>query len=116
VIEPEFADLSNLNRYMLLLHSHLDAQKAKEFEEICAGTGLAIEPVPKRYEAKEVEAIRLRAVALVGVDDIPSRWLVQRAKPTWLGVGATTHWSAMASFHAPKAGFSDGAFLASTRA
>jgi len=104
VIEPDFADLSNLNRYMLLLHSHLGAQKAKDLEEICAGTGLAIEPVPKRYDAKEVEAIRLRAVALVGVDDIPSRWLVQRAMPTWLGVGATTHWSAMASFHAPGVG------------
>jgi hypothetical protein len=104
VIEPDFADISNLNRYMLLLHSHLGAQKAKDLEEMCAGTGLRIEPVPKRYEANEVEAIRLRAIALVGVDDIPSRWLVQRAKPTWLGVGATTHWSAMASFHAPGVG------------
>jgi hypothetical protein len=104
VIEPDFADLSNLNRYMLLLRSHLGAQKAKDLEEMCAGTGLAIEPIPRRYEAKEVDAIKLREVALVGADDIPSRWLVQRAKPVWLGVGATTHWSAMASFHAPDAG------------
>ena len=104
VIEPDFADLSNLNRYMLLLHSHLGTQKAKDLEEMCAGTGLAIEPIPKRYEATDVEAIRLRETVLVGVDDIPSRWLVQRAKPTWLGVGATTHWSAMASFHEPGAG------------
>lgn len=104
VIEPDFADLTNLNRYMLLLHSHLGAQKAKDLEEMCAGTGLAIEPIPKRYELKAVEAIGLREVALVGVDDIPSRWLVQRAKPVWLGLGATTHWSAMASFHVPGAG------------
>jgi hypothetical protein len=104
VIEPDFADLTNLNRYMLLLHSHLGAQKAKDLEEMCAGTGLVVEPIPKRYERKVVEAIGLREVALVGVDDIPSRWLVQRTKPKWLGVGATTHWSAMASFHVPGAG------------
>jgi hypothetical protein len=104
VIEPDFADLTNLNRYILLLHSHLGAQKAKDLEELCAGTGLAIEPIPKRYEPKEIDAIALRDFALVGVDDIPSRWLVQRARPKWLGIGATTHWSAMASFHLPDEG------------
>ena len=104
VIEPDFADLSNLNRYMLLLHSQLGAQKAKDLEEMCTGSGLVIEPIPKRYEPKQVEAIALRELALIGVDDIPSRWLVQRAKPTWLGIGATTHWSAMASFHVPGVG------------
>ena len=35
----------------------------------------------------------------VGVDDIPTRWAVQRTWPDWLVVGATTHWSSMASFH-----------------
>jgi hypothetical protein len=49
VIEPEFADLTNLNRYMLLLRSHFGAQKAKDLEEMCAGTGLAVTPIPKRY-------------------------------------------------------------------
>jgi len=104
VIEPEFAELTNLNRYMLLLHSHLEAQKAEDLEEICAGTGLEIAPIPRRYEPKTAEAIGLSEVVLVGVDDIPSRWLVQRAEPAWLSVGATTHWSAMASFHVPGAG------------
>jgi hypothetical protein len=36
---------------------------------------------------------------VVGTDDIPARWDVQRSGPAWLAVGATTHWSAMASFH-----------------
>jgi hypothetical protein len=36
---------------------------------------------------------------LVGTDDIPVRWQVQAEKPPWLGIGATTHWAAMASFH-----------------
>jgi hypothetical protein len=104
VIEPEFAELTNLNRYMLLLHSHLEAQKAEDLEEICKGTGLVVTPIPRRYEPKTTQAIGLSEVVLVGVDDIPSRWLVQRAEPAWLGVGATTHWSAMASFHVPGAG------------
>jgi hypothetical protein len=104
VIEPDFAELTNLNRYMLLLDSHLGAQKAEDLEEMCTGTGLAVGSVAKRYEPKTAEAIGLREVVLVGVDDIPSRWLVQRAVPAWLGVGATTHWSAMASFHVPGAG------------
>jgi hypothetical protein len=33
----------------------------------------------------------------VGVDHIPTRWLVQQM-PRWFGVGATTHWSAGTSF------------------
>ena len=41
---------------------------------------------------------------MVGVDDIPTRWLVQRHAPDWLAVGATTHWSAMASYHEPGVG------------
>jgi hypothetical protein len=101
VIEPEFADLSNLNRYMLLLHSHLVAQKAEDLSVVCAASGLAVAPIPTRYEPESIETVGLREIVLAGVDDIPSRWLVQRAGPTWLGIGATTHWSAMASFHVP---------------
>ena len=99
VIEPDFADLSNLNRYMLLLRSHLGAQKAKDLEDIAAATGLVVEPIAKRYDPEHAGSIALRDWVLVGVDDIPSRWLVQRANPKWLGIGATTHWSAMSSFH-----------------
>ncbi|MFQ3458878.1 hypothetical protein PMN64_36965 [Bradyrhizobium sp. UFLA01-814] len=101
VIEPDFADLTNLNRYMLLLRSHDGAQKAKDLEEMCAGTGLAIMPIPERFGPETAHSVGLSGVVLVGVDDIPSRWLVQRTWPAWLGVGATTHWSAMASFHVP---------------
>jgi hypothetical protein len=99
VIEPDFADLTNLNRYMLLLRSHVGAQKAIDLEEVCAGTGLEITPAPERFGPETASSLSLRDVVLVGVDDIPSRWVVQRTWPAWLGVGATTHWSAMASFH-----------------
>jgi hypothetical protein len=101
VIEPDHADLSNLNRYMMLLQSYARARarKTEDLARACAGTGLAIEPVNERYEPGRMPSIELGRSALVGVDEIPTRWLVQRANPEWLGIGATTHWSAMASFH-----------------
>lgn len=101
VIEPDTADVSNLNRYMLLLRSRLKEPKAVDLAAVLTGSGLTIVPVPKRYEESELSLLLpLASSVLVGVDDIPTRWLVQRADPAWLGVGATTHWSAMASFHA----------------
>ena len=99
VIEPDCAALSNLNRYMLLIHSHLETCKAQDLAAICQGTDLDIEPVNERYEKRHVDSGELAQSVLVGVDDIPTRWLVQRANPERLGIGATTHWSAMASFH-----------------
>jgi hypothetical protein len=99
IIEPDIATLSNLNRYMLLVRSHLETRKAEDLAVVCEGTGLDIEPLNERYEQPLSDTIKLANLVLVGVDDIPTRWLVQRAKPEWLGVGATTHWSAMASFH-----------------
>jgi hypothetical protein len=100
VIEPDTADTSNLNRYMLLRRSRIKEDKARDLAALLAGSGLTIEPVPRRYEPGQLPLLPpLAASVLVGVDDIPTRWLVQRAGPDWLGVGATTHWSAMASFH-----------------
>lgn len=99
VIEPEHSDLSNLNRYMLLLRSHLESLKARDLAAICGETGIKVEPINERYDQDQAARINLAPAVLVGVDDIPARWLVQRAKPDWLGIGATTHWSAMASFH-----------------
>lgn len=94
VIEPDTADLTDLNRYIF-------CSKANDLAAVLAGSGLTIVPVPSRYELTELSSLlQLAASVLVGVDDIPTRWLVQRAGPDWLGVGATTHWSAMASFHA----------------
>lgn len=61
---------------------------------------LRLVPVDCRYEASTVRQIGpLARRVLVGVDHNPSRWEVQKAAPDWLGIGATTHWCAMASFH-----------------
>jgi hypothetical protein len=99
IIDPQRSELSNLNRYMLLLYSQIGDPKARELAELLGG-GLHFEPIAQRYEPGLLETIRpLAPAVVVGVDDIPTRWAVQRASPEWLVVGATTHWSAMASFH-----------------
>lgn len=104
VIEHDLTSLSNLNRYMLLLRSRMKSSKAEDLAAIVTG-GLDIKPVPMRFEASLLDAIGpLAPVVLVGVDDIPSRWAVQQANPEWLAIGATTHWSAMASIHEPGRG------------
>lgn len=99
LIEPDVADLTNLNRYMLLTRSQLHIPKARDLTAICTPS-LRLEPIEKRYEPGILKSLGSFAPSvLVGVDDIPTRWAVQQANPAWLGIGATTHWSAMASFH-----------------
>jgi hypothetical protein len=99
VIEPDIAEITNLNRYMLLLTDHLGGAKANHLAGLDLGS-LTIKPLPWRFKSKHsLGALGPRV--LVGVDHIPTRWTVQRARPRWLGIGATTHWSAMASCHSP---------------
>jgi len=99
VIEPEVGDLTNLNRYSLLRRSRTTLLKAVDLAEMGLA-GLRIEPIVERYDTEFRQKLGTHAPAvLVGVDDIPSRWEVQAASPQWLGVGATTHYAAMASYH-----------------
>ena len=108
IIEPERGDLTNLNRYALLLRSRLAEFKADDLARWAltgALGGLQLTPVIARYDAALAETLAPQALAvLVGVDDIPTRWAVQAQRPKWLGVGATTHYSAMASYHTPGLG------------
>jgi hypothetical protein len=100
VIEPDSGDVTNLNRYMLLRRSHLGQRKASDLAAELNDTGLATTPFNSRFKKSTLATIApLASRVLVGVDDIPSRWLAQRQDPGWLAVGATSHWSAMASFH-----------------
>lgn len=99
VIEPESSDISNLNRYALLRRSRVGTPKVDDLAYWASG-GLSIQPVIARYDTDfQRKHQPLSSVVLVGVDDIPSRWAVQAASPDWLAIGATTHYSAMASYH-----------------
>ncbi len=101
VIDDTLSDLSNLNRYQLLRRSRVLCSKVDTLCETNLG-GLKIQPVRARYHEGTATALGpLSKHVLVGVDHIPTRWLVQQAQPHWLGIGATTHWNAMASVHGP---------------
>ena len=99
VIDIDCGELSNLNRYALLLRSMIEGLKVSTLASMNL-SGLHLEPVPIRYDLETASIIRpLASSVFVGVDHIPTRWDVQKAMPNWLGIGATTHWSSMASFH-----------------
>lgn len=100
IIEHDSITFSNLNRGMLFRRSH-KGPKAKILASYTSQQ-FKIMPAVSRFELRTyAELGRLADAVLVGVDDIPVRWDVQKAWPKWLGVGATTHYSAMASFHTP---------------
>jgi hypothetical protein len=84
---------------MLFLRSRLQQSKAVELARY-ERDGFSIIPLTKRYSPETTHEISpLADAVMVGVDDIPSRWEVQKAWPSWLGIGATSHYSAMASYH-----------------
>lgn len=93
VLDDDWSALSNLNRNALLRRSALDRPKVEDLVRF--SDGLEIVPEPVRY----VEGMPLADHVLVGVDDIPSRWAVQRGNPGWVGVGATEGFGVMASSH-----------------
>jgi hypothetical protein len=100
VIEPERSDASNMNRYMLLLDRELGRSKVESLSGLALG-GLRVEPLPHRFDERSLpRLLPLRDRVLVGVDDIPSRWFIQAQWPSWLGIGATSHFGAMSSWHA----------------
>jgi hypothetical protein len=98
VFEPDTAEFSNLNRYLLLRRSQCGGHKAT-----LISTGLpsafCIAAVPKCFDETSASCTALVSTVVVGVDHIPSRWLVQEQWPHWLAIGATSHWCAMASYH-----------------
>jgi hypothetical protein len=102
ILEYTGSDDSNLNRYMLLLRSQVGEPKLESLLRTEVG-GLRLTGCPVRYDADSLRRVGTLALAvLVGVDHVPTRWFVQSQHDGWLGIGATTHWNAMASFHDPQ--------------
>lgn len=103
IFEPDILGPTNLNRYPLMWRSSCGAPKAQLLAHHQT-SGFQIEAVQQRYE---VDSGALAAQVLVGVDHIPSRWVVQRNAPGWVCVGATSHDFVIVSTHeqgAPCAG------------
>ena len=99
IIEPEVSDYSNLNRYAFLRHTDVGTSKLTHLEGLQLGQ-LRLQGLPVRLTAQTLPHVgALAKRVIVGVDHIPTRWLVQLAEPEWLAIGATSHYGAMVSFH-----------------
>lgn len=100
IIEPQSYEDTNHNRCMLMASDSSGRQKAMDMSRYSTAS-LPVRPIAATFQdalaAGGLE--RLAPHIIVGVDDIPTRWDVQSVAPNWVGIGATTHWSAMSSFH-----------------
>jgi hypothetical protein len=92
--DKDRSDHPNRNRNMLLLPKDIRQPKVDTF---VFPNGVTIEPIPRHFEEYDLPSLAERVV--VGVDDIPTRWMLAKGNPAWMGVGATSHFSAMASVH-----------------
>jgi len=101
VVEPEAIDLTNLNRYPLARRSDVDQEKVKVLEGFSQGR-VAISGIEALFDDSWPAVLgNLAPRVLVGADQIPVRWAVQRTAPEWLQVAGTSHFFVMASSHHP---------------
>ena len=100
IFDDDLTGASNLNRNMLSLVEDVGTSKVRVVARRC-GTNLQIDPIPNRFIGNGLEVRELARRVLVGVDDIPSRWEVQRHAPGWVAVSGTSHFSVSSSAHGP---------------
>jgi hypothetical protein len=98
IFDDDLTGPSNLNRNMLTLAADVGSKKVKVVTRNC-GPNLRIQGIPDRFVGEISQLKRLSSRVLVGVDDIPSRWQVQRCAPSWLAVSGTSHFSVSSSAH-----------------
>ncbi len=100
VIEAQDADLSNVNRYMLLRASHQGISKARQLE--AASGAIPITGVRELFTKETRHHLApLAERVLVGVDNVEARWWVQEQWPQWLCIGATQATIAETTTHRP---------------
>jgi len=99
VFDAESSDITNVNRYTLLRLSDCGTRKVEHLERLYLGE-IDLSGHPYRYDESTMRQPGAPArMVFVGVDHIPTRWVAQSARPEWLGIGATSHYSSMASQH-----------------
>jgi molybdopterin/thiamine biosynthesis adenylyltransferase len=102
VFDDDVFDRPNLNRYLLGRRSWRGVNKAEQLATLSLPS-LRIEAVPSRFDDELAEQTVLADTVAIGVDDIPSRWRVQRVAPGHVVVGATSHFEVVVSEHPPGA-------------
>jgi hypothetical protein len=100
IFDDDLFDWPNLNRYMLGRRSVLEAHKAALLADY-SRPGLSIRPIRCLFDQDVASRVALAETVAVGVDDIPSRWRVQRVAPGRVVVGATSHFEVVVSEHLP---------------
>ena len=100
IFDDDLTAPTNFNRNMLTVMGDADSKKVQLVVERCSPE-FDLEPKYQRFAAEAPEAQQMAPFVLVGVDDIPSRWQVQRCTSGILIVSGTSHFSISSSCHAP---------------
>jgi hypothetical protein len=99
VFEPENLEPSNLNRYLLSTDSGLGRPKADILASHAPGL-ITVEPVRTAVTDATIRDFRpFASNVVIGTDNVPARWLLQREWPTLLIVGATAEFMTITSAH-----------------
>jgi hypothetical protein len=96
VFDDDRIEPANLNRNMLNRRSDGGKLKVRVIVDR-APSGVMLAPMPQRFVA--ATSLQSAARVIVGVDDIPSRWTVQRTNAPWIGVAGTSHFGVSCSSH-----------------
>jgi hypothetical protein len=99
VFDDDVTGESNLNRNMVSLVIDVGSAKASLVAERCA-SNFDLRPIQKRFGVSG-QLEQLAPCVLVGVDDIPSRWIIQRHAKGVVLVSGTSHFSISSSSHVP---------------
>jgi len=102
VFDDDVTAATNLNRNMLSVVSDVGSKKALLVASRCS-PNFKFTPMHQRFSIEESRVQELAPYVLVGVDDIPSRWQVQRCASGVLIVSGTSHFSISSSCHVPGA-------------
>jgi hypothetical protein len=98
IFDDDITTGPNLNRNMLTLVSDVGSPKVQVVSRRC-GLDLVLDPIQSRFSGATSGIRALAERVLVGVDDIPSRWEVQRHARDWVAVSGTSHFSVSSSDH-----------------
>ncbi|MBZ5697625.1 MAG: hypothetical protein LAN18_03665 [Acidobacteriia bacterium] len=100
IFDDDLTGASNLNRNMLSSVADIGLLKVQVVARCCSAK-LRLKPIAVRFPGDSCKIGQLARRVLVGVDDIPSRWEVQRHAPGWIAVSGTSHFGVSSSAHRP---------------
>lgn len=98
IFDDDLTAPSNLNRNLLTVADDVGKPKVLVAAQRCYSK-LRLDPITSRFEGGKFDSLRLAQQVLVGVDDIPSRWEIQRCAPNWVAVSGTSHFNISSSAH-----------------